>query len=160
MNKLSNTNTLDTPNTCGECKYYKKYRDRCIDHVSCILGSYDDGDTPYDINYDNSRHCNCVIVQQRAMAQLKEWKRDKDKKKLLRALQEYYLKQFDEVKYKSINDIGDIVDLLYFINDNNDEVQLSFDCNKLVQITYVNKVVINKVYYNTINDFINDLYVL
>lgn len=160
MNKLSNTNTLDTPNTCGECKYYKKHRDRCIDHVSCILGSYNDGDTPYDINYDNSRHCNCVIIQQRAMTQLKEWKRDKDKKRLLRVLQEYYLKQFDEVKYKSINDIGDIVDLLYFINDNGDEVQLSFDCNKLVQITYVNKVVINKVYYDTINDFINDLYVL
>ena len=58
---------IGVPKTCGECMFYRKYRDRCVDHVSCVLGSYDDSNTLYDTNYDNSRHYNCAIVKERAM---------------------------------------------------------------------------------------------
>lgn len=129
---------VEVPKTCGECMFYRKHRDRCIDHVSCALGSYDDSNTKYDANYDNSRHYNCAIVKERAMQQLIEHRNNKRQKELLKALQEYSLREFDDITYKSINDILDIINLAYTTTESGEhEVQVNFNLEKLQWEEYI-----------------------
>lgn len=149
---------IGVPKTCGECMFYKKHRDRCIDHVSCVLGSYDDSNTLYDTNYDNSRHHNCAIEKERAMQQLVECKSKRKQRELLKALQEYSLREFDDITYKSIFDIPDIISLAYtIIGEEEHEVQIDFDLKGLRWKEYIDNEPKRIKQYTSLDEFINKL---
>lgn len=149
---------IGVPKTCGECIFYRKHRDRCIDHVSCVLGSYDDGNTLYDANYDNSRHYNCAIVKERAMQQLVEYKSKRKQRELLKALQEYSLREFGDITYKSIGDIPNVINLAYsIVGDEEHEVQIDFDLKGLQWKEYIDNELKRTKQYTSFDEFINKL---
>lgn len=150
---------IGVPKTCGECMFYRKHRDRCIDHVSCVLGSYDDSNTLYDINYDNSRHHNCAIVKERAMQSLVEYKSKRKQKELLKALQEHSLREFGDITYKSIDDIPNVIDLAYAMigEEEEHEVQIDFDLKRLQWKEYIDYELKRTKQYTSLDEFINKL---
>lgn len=77
---------------------------------------------------------------------------------LLEALQNYTMKEFDCVKYHTVDDIPNVINLAYTTTESgNTEVRVDFNLEKLQWEEYINeelKIVSKR---NSLEDFINEL---
>lgn len=149
---------VEVPKTCGECPFYRKYTDRGIDHVNCTMGSYNDANTPYNANYDNDVHHHCVLYGKAIIELAKEVSLKKKKEKLLKVLQEYEMREFDETKHHTIKDIENILNLAYTTTSSEEhEVQVDFNIKELQWEEYIDgelKIVHKR---NSLEEFIEEL---
>lgn len=77
---------------------------------------------------------------------------------MLKALQEYSLREFDDITYKSIFDIPDIISLAYTImGDEEHEVQIDFDLKRLQWKEYIDYELKRTKQYTSLDEFINKL---
>lgn len=83
----------------------------------------------------------------------------KQKERLLKALQDYEEKEFDEISYNSINEIKDIIPLAYTTVGEHEqyEIQVNFNLSKLQWEEYVNDELKRIDKRESIDDFIKEL---
>lgn len=92
------------------------------------------------------------------MQALVEYKSKRKQKELLKALQEYSLREFDDITYKSIFDIPDVIDLAYSImGEEEHEVQINFDLKGLQWKEYIDNEPKRIKQYTSLDEFINKL---
>ena len=93
------------------------------------------------------------------MQQLVEYKSKRKQRELLKALQEYSLREFDDITYKSIFDIPNVIDLAYAMigEEEEHEVQIDFDLKRLQWKEYIDYEPKRTKQYTSLDEFINKL---
>ena len=81
------------------------------------------------------------------------------KENLLKTLQDYQSREFDEISCKSIDDIEDVIPIAYTTcgEDEQYELQCNFNIEKLQWEEYINDELKNVSKRNSIEDFIEEL---
>lgn len=80
------------------------------------------------------------------------------KEKLLKALNEYSMREFDQLMYETVEDIPEIIGVAYTTTEDDEhEIQINFDLSDLSWKEYINGILWRVERRTTLQDFIDEI---